>query len=232
LVCVLTSPSERSTRFDWHGRRIGVALVEPLFVIREALGLFVDTQPDLELVFAAGTAEDALRSLLQRTGTSIVALVSLELPGESAYELITTIDNDHHDVVPIATASSEDRSAVYSAMSAGAHGFIHKRANPVHFLDGLRRIARGDVAMVGVPKEWLPSWIRPPHHRGDALTSREREVLALAREGFTAGQMGRRLAISERTVTTHLANAYRKLGASGRIAAIREAERRGVFAHG
>jgi DNA-binding NarL/FixJ family response regulator len=233
LLIVVSRSTEGSPRFDWHGHRIGVALIEPLSVIREALGLFIETQPDLELVLAVGTAEDALRALAQHTGArSIVALVSLELTRETAYELIATIDKDFHDVVPIAMASNEERSSVYSAMSAGAHGFIHKRANPAHFLDGLRRIARGDVAMVGVPKEWLPGFIRPPRHRGDTLTSREREVLALARDGFTASQIGRRLAISERTVTTHLANAYRKLGASGRIAAIREAERRGVFAPG
>jgi DNA-binding NarL/FixJ family response regulator len=54
-------------------------------------------------------------------------------------------------------------------------------------------------------------------------------VLSAASEGLTAREIGRRLGVSERTVTTHLNHIYRKLGASGRIAAVSTAMRLGVL---
>jgi DNA-binding CsgD family transcriptional regulator len=62
------------------------------------------------------------------------------------------------------------------------------------------------------------------------LTQREAEVLAVAAEGLTARQIGHRLGVRERTVTTHLGRIYRKLGASGRIAALTAASEFGVLA--
>jgi ATP/maltotriose-dependent transcriptional regulator MalT len=62
------------------------------------------------------------------------------------------------------------------------------------------------------------------------VTEREREVLALAAQGFTARQIGNRLGVTERTVTTHLDHIYRKLGVSGRIAAISAGQQLGLLA--
>jgi ATP/maltotriose-dependent transcriptional regulator MalT len=62
------------------------------------------------------------------------------------------------------------------------------------------------------------------------VTEREREVLALAAQGFTARQIGNRLGVAERTVTTHLDHIYRKLGVSGRVAAITAGTQLGLFA--
>ena len=62
------------------------------------------------------------------------------------------------------------------------------------------------------------------------LTQREVEVLVVAAEGLTARQIGHRLGVRERTVTTHLGRIYRKLGATGRVAALAAASEFGVLA--
>jgi DNA-binding CsgD family transcriptional regulator len=61
------------------------------------------------------------------------------------------------------------------------------------------------------------------------LTEREIMVLGVASEGLTAREIGRRLGVRERTVTTHLNHIYRKLGANGRVSALSEAMRLGVL---
>ena len=114
---------------------------------------------------------------------------------------------------------------------AGAQSAANvERASNV--LDALRRTARGSVVLEGVPKNWFgpiaASPIQPPEPT--ALTDREVEVLHAAAEGLTARQIGTRLGVSERTVTTHLSRIYKKLGASGRIAAITAAADRSVAA--
>ena len=64
------------------------------------------------------------------------------------------------------------------------------------------------------------------------LTVREREVLTVAAEGLTARQIGERLGLRERTVTTHLGRIYGKLGVGTRVAAIRVAARSGLVSVG
>ena len=64
------------------------------------------------------------------------------------------------------------------------------------------------------------------------LSESEREVLKVAAEGLTARQIGTRLGVRERTVTTHLARIYGKLGVGSRMAAIRQASRSGLVSVG
>jgi len=78
--------------------------------------------------------------------------------------------------------------------------------------DGVGGVARG---------------IEPQRVVEQVLTEREAEVLAVASEGLTARQIGRRLGVEERTVTTHIGRIYRKLGASGRVAAVADGAREG-----
>jgi DNA-binding CsgD family transcriptional regulator len=91
------------------------------------------------------------------------------------------------------------------------------------------------MVLVGPPSESV-GLIAEGIERGvdlDArLTARERQVLAVAAEGLTARQIATRLGVRERTVTTHLARIYGKLGVSNRLAAVRVAARSGLVTVG
>ncbi len=86
-------------------------------------------------------------------------------------------------------------------------------------LEGLPRGALGRIAE-GVEGQRAGAAI---------LTARERQILTVAAEGITARQIGRRLGVQERTVTTHLGRIYQKLGANNRVAAITAATRSGLL---
>ncbi|OFW78537.1 MAG: hypothetical protein A2Z48_03245 [Actinobacteria bacterium RBG_19FT_COMBO_70_19] len=82
------------------------------------------------------------------------------------------------------------------------------------------------MVLVGPPPEWVGEIARGLERRTDVevrLTEREREVLTVAAEGLTAREIGERLGVRERTVTTHLGRIYSKLGVGTRVAAIRVA---------
>ena len=105
-----------------------------------------------------------------------------------------------------------DSALVYSALEAGAAGFLSKRADRAVICDALGQEIRS-------------------HRRDDrpALTEREQEVLALAAEGLSAARIGERLFLSPATVKTHLAHLYEKLGVSDRAAAVAAAFRHRIL---
>ena len=97
------------------------------------------------------------------------------------------------------------------------------RSDPVRFVDAIRRTAQGEVVLEGLPRGAFGEMTESMDRQRAAesvLTEREKEVLTVAAEGLTARQIGRRLGVRERTVTTHLGRIYRKLGATSRVAAI------------
>jgi DNA-binding NarL/FixJ family response regulator len=112
----------------------------------------------------------------------------------------------------------------------GADGFVHKNSRPERYVEATRRAAGGELVLEGVRRGALGGFVEQMDKTsGPTLTDREQTVLATAAEGLTAREIGRRLGVSERTVTTHLNNIYRKLGANGRVSAVSAALRLGML---
>jgi DNA-binding NarL/FixJ family response regulator len=136
--------------------------------------------------------------------------------------------------VPIlACGANADDLTVSQALFTGADGFVSKDVEPEAFVHAVRRAAEGHLVLEGVPDSWvmqIADNVERAASTEPVLTQREAEVLAVAAEGLTARQIGHRLGVRERTVTTHLGRIYRKLGASGRIAALTAASEFGVLA--
>ena len=120
-------------------------------------------------------------------------------------------------------------------MFAGADGFVHKNSSPERFVEATRRAAAGELVLEGLPRgalggivEGVEGMVRQ-RTTTPILTEREQTVLIAAAGGLTAREIGRRLGVSERTVTTHLNHIYRKLDVSSRVAALSAAWRLGVI---
>jgi DNA-binding NarL/FixJ family response regulator len=216
---------------------VNVLLVDPLSVVRSGLRLLICGEPDLTVVGEAATAQEALESLqgLARR-TNLVALVGLNLAGQrDGYWLIREIRESYPTVPVLACGANSDAISISRALFFGADGFVDKTAQPETFLQAIRRGARREMVLEGLPRDWLvPIADGIGRHRDEAsvLTGREREVLTVAAEGLTARQIGSRLGVRERTVTTHLFRIYRKLGADSRVGAIAAAARSGLITIG
>lgn len=195
--------------------------------------MLVERQNGFELVGSAATAEDAydqIRALKRRTGA--IVLVGLGLSGErDAFWLIRTIREQFPTAVVVACGANSDKKAISRALFTGADGFVDKGSPPTEFFDVLERCAAGEVVIGGAEADSIGDMADAIDQQKDnrsTLTEREREVLQVAAEGLTARQIGDRLGLSERTVTTHLGRIYRKLGVSTRVAAISNATRSGL----
>src|SRR5919198_3085421 len=210
-----------------------VAVVDPSPVILEAISLFLDSQPDLEVVSRAQTPDQILGQLKPARGQGTVALVAMELSGErDAYWLIHTLRERYPAVRIAAFGAVLDRISISRALFVGADGFIDKRANPIQFLDAIRQVVRGEMVLAGVPRDWLgPIASSIERHEGPpaVLTPREQEILTVASEGLTAKEIALRTGLAERTVTTHLANIYAKLNVGTRVAAVMKAANLGLI---
>jgi DNA-binding NarL/FixJ family response regulator len=212
---------------------LGVVLVDAPQVVRAGIALLLSTQPDMEVLVEEGQAAaglGAIRKLRRRRG--VVAMVGLGLTGEQdSFWLIRAL-RDYLPSLPIlACASQVDDAVVSRALFAGADGFVDKDARPDQFLDAVRRTAAGEIVLAGLPEGMLAAEAAEVPHVDGAkplLTERELEVLKVASLGLTARQIGNRLGVRERTVTTHLSRIYKKLGAGSRVAAIALATRSGL----
>jgi DNA-binding NarL/FixJ family response regulator len=217
-------------------RRLGVVLVDPLPVVRAGLGLLIDDRPDMEVLTEAGTSEEALAALSRIRRSRVVVLIGLGLEGEhDSYWLIRTVRERYPSFAVLGCGAKADPVAISRALFVGADGFVDKNVDPVEFLQSLRQATDGEMVLAGPPAEWVGPIAEGLDRRRDVetrLTEREREVLEIAAEGLTARQIGARLGVRERTVTTHLGRIYNKLGVGTRVAAIRAAAVSGLVSVG
>jgi DNA-binding NarL/FixJ family response regulator len=213
-------------------RRLGVIVVEPLAVVRAGLQLLIDREPDLEVLAAAGDADEALRAISRSRRSRVIVLVALGLDGEhDAAWLIREVRGRFPTHAILAVGSDADAAGISRALFVGADGFVDKEVEPEVFIGSIRQVRERETVLVGPPPIAIGLIAeRIEQHRDlDAmLTPREREVLAVAAEGLTAKEMAVRLGVRERTVTTHLGRIYAKLGVGGRLAAVQLAARSGL----
>jgi two-component system nitrate/nitrite response regulator NarL len=176
----------------------------------------------------AGDGRDALAAIgAARPDVAILCGTLDRLSGEQVLDAVAR-DGLGTRVVMIAARPEADQ--VYSALAAGAAGFLTKDADARELCDAIAAVARGRTVLSPELQAGLAGEIRlrTPNRR-PAMTARERETLTLIAEGLSAPQIGRALHLSTATVKTHLRHIYEKLGVSERAAAVAEAMRRGLL---
>jgi len=190
----------------------------------------------MEVVGEAGNADESVEVMGRNRRSRIVVLVGLGLTGScDAFALIRLLRERSPEHAVLALGANADAITVSRALFVGADGFVDKNLDPLEFLQALRRAAEGELVMA-IPETVTVSDVAiglDRRRRFDArLTHREREVLTVAAEGLTAREIADRLGVRERTVTTHLARIYAKLGVGNRLSAIRLASSSGLVAVG
>jgi DNA-binding NarL/FixJ family response regulator len=214
------------------GEVIGVVIVEPFPVIRAGLARAIAADPRFDVLAETGSADEALAALERATSSPVVTLAAVGLRAEhDAFWLIRALRErfPHHVILGLAANAAPD--VVSRALFVGADGFLDESVELSTFLDGIARAADRDVVITGPAAASVGEIAEGIERRRDVgvrLTSRELEVLAVAAEGLTAREIGVRLGVQERTITTHLARIYGKLGVGSRLAAIRVASRGGL----
>jgi two-component system response regulator DevR len=224
------------TRSVRSARRLGVVVVDPFPVVRAGLVSTIDADPGLEVVAHVAGSEEALDAVGHVRRNRVVVLVAMGLAGDKdSFWLIRTLRDLFPAHAILGLGANADPHVVSRALFVGADGFVDKNIELGAFLAAVRSAGEGEMVIAGpaaasVGK--IAEGIERRRNVGLHLTKREREVLEIAAEGLTAREIAERLGVRERTVTTHLARIYGKLGVGNRLAALRMAARSGLVSIG
>ena len=219
------------------GSKLNVILAEAPQLVRAGMSLLIQSQPDMQIAVETGDADEAIARISKlRARGRMVAVIGLGITGShDAFWLIRSIRERLPNCAVIACGQHTTEHEISRALLVGADGFVDKDSGPVEFVDGVRGAAVGELVLTGVSGGLLgriADGLDQPVPTPSVLTERELEVLSIATRGLTARQIGRRLGVKERTVTTHFAHIYRKLGAGSRVAAIAVAAQSGLVSVG
>ena len=215
---------------------IRVLLVDDHRLVLAGLASLIDEAADLRVV---GLASDGVEALQVSADTAPdVVLMDLSMPVMDGITTIRLLLEQQPDSRVLVLTSFSDRDRILEAVRAGAVGYLLKDSDPQDLLAGVRAAARGesplDPRVAGVVLRWGGSLPADPAGSGRAaapvaavgeLTTREREVLLLAREGLTNKQIASRLGITLSTVKAHLSSAFVRIGVADRTSAAMWAER-------
>lgn len=212
---------------------VRLALVEDHASFRQALEAVLELEPDLEVVGAAGRADDAVAVV--RGGRAHVVVVDLDLPGGGGVEALGRLREEVPEAACIVLTALTDEVELGRAVEAGARAVLHKSTEMQDLLEAIRTVATGGLGLDPVvTSAWLRAlanardrdWVSRVTR--DSLSPREIEVLELLTAGWSPPEMARRLSISVPTVETHLRNLRVKLDAPSRLDAVLTALRLGL----
>ncbi|MFI9719001.1 response regulator [Streptomyces sp. NPDC052396] len=212
-------------------RAIRVLLVDDHQVVRKGLRTFLEVQDDIEVVGeAADGAEGVARAEELRPD---VILMDVKMPGTDGIEALRRLRAlDNPARVLIVTSFTEQRTVI-PALRAGAAGYVYKDVDPDALAGAIRSVSAGHVLLQPEVAEALLAQEDAAgggQGRGNALTEREREVLALIADGRSNREIARALVLSEKTVKTHVSNILMKLDLADRTQAALWAVRHGIGA--
>jgi DNA-binding NarL/FixJ family response regulator len=203
-----------------------VLLVDDHAVVRHGLANLLTTA-GFEVVGSledGALAEDAVVELMPD-----IVLMDLSMPGMDGIEATRAVVAARPATKVIILTSFAEHARLHAALEAGAVGYLLKDAEPDDIIRALRDAAAGGVPLSPRAAAALLPENRPSSNATlDALTPRERDVLALVATGLPNKSIARRLEISEKTVKAHLTRVFAVVGVSDRTSAALWAQRHGL----
>jgi two-component system response regulator DesR len=197
---------------------IRVVLAEDQAMVRGALSALLKLESDLDVIGTAANGEEAW-TLIAREKPDVV-VTDIEMPQLTGLELAQRIRERGVECKVVILTTFARPGFLRRALDAGVSGYLLKDAPSEQLAEALRKVHRGGRAID--PQLALEAW-----SGDDPLNDRERQVLRLAGEGMSAGDIAEQLHLSQGTVRNYLSEAIGKLGVGNRIEAYRLARQKG-----
>ena len=198
---------------------IRVFLLDDHEIVRRGLRELFETQEDLEVVGEASTGEEALARV--PPARPDVAVLDVRLPGASGIEVCRDLRAAMPELRCLMLTSFSDDDALFSAILAGASGYLLKQIRGADLVSAVRRVAEGlsliDPALTARVMERLRG--KHEDERIAKLSHQERRILDLIAEGKTNRQIGAEMYLAEKTVKNYVSNLLAKMGFSRRTEA-------------
>ncbi|MBL0421045.1 response regulator transcription factor [Ramlibacter sp. AW1] len=207
---------------------IRLVLADDHAIVREGLKRIIEAASGFQVVGEAGDGSEVLR--LVREFEFDLLVLDLSMPGRSGMELIRLVKAEKPRLRILVLSMHQESQYAVRAIKSGASGYLTKESAPALLEQALRKIAAGgawvsaDVAQQ-LALGAMPGSEQAPH---EALSAREFEVFRLLASGMSVTDIGTRLSLSVKTVSSHKANLMHKLGLGNSAELVRYAMRHGL----
>lgn len=211
-----------------------ILLVDDHKMFREGVCDILLKESFCDAVIQATTVEEARHRVAD--GSPDVVVTDLSLPDEPGQNLLRWLTEKHPTVPSLCMTMHSEIAVMREVFSAGARGFVTKESGYRELLEGIRRVAAGDIYLDQVMLSRLLDYLGrggADGHEADGavevLSQREREIFSLLIEDKDAQEIGETLFISPKTVENHRTSIYRKLGVRDRLSLFQFARSNGLL---
>ena len=213
-------------------RKTAIVLADDHHVVRQGLRGLLEAEPDFSI---AGEAADGLQAvdLVDRVKPDVL-VIDLMMPGLSGLDVTRQVRQRSPRTHIVILSMHSNEAYVLEALRNGAAAYVLKDSTAADLVHAVREVVAGRRYLSPpLSERAIETYAEKAKSTSldayETLTTREREVLHLAAEGYTNTAIGDRLSISPRTVETHRANLMRKLGLDTQTDLIRYALHRGII---
>jgi two-component system response regulator DevR len=198
-----------------------ILLVDDHEVVRLGLRALLERHPQFEVVAEAGTARDAIDQVEQYSPDVVM---DIRLPGGSGIEACEEISEKYPDTKVIMLTSYAEDEMLFSAIRAGASGYVLKQIEGEGLVRAIEAVGRGEALLDPAVTQRIFQEVRKAAKEEEAsafsaLTQQEKHVLMLVSEGKTNREIAKALFLGEGTVRNYVSSILSKLGVSNRAEA-------------
>ncbi|MBG6098127.1 DNA-binding NarL/FixJ family response regulator [Nocardioides luteus] len=201
-------------------RTIRVYLLDDHEVVRQGLTTLLDSHDDIAVVGQGGTAAQA-REDIDRIQPDVCVL-DARLPDGSGIEVCREVRAAYPDMLALILTSYDDDEALFSAIMAGAKGYVLKDIRGNDLVEAIRTVSGGGSLLDPLMTAKVMEKMRNPDGESpqmQALTPQEKRLLALIGEGLTNREIAGRMFLAEKTVKNYVSSILAKLGVQRRTQA-------------
>jgi DNA-binding NarL/FixJ family response regulator len=199
---------------------ITVFLLDDHEIVRRGIKELLESEGDIQVIGESGLAGEAARRIPALRPD--VAILDGRLPDGSGIDVCREIRSRSPEIAALILTSYDDDDALFSAIMAGAAGYILKQVKGNDLIDTVRRVAAGqsmlDPAVTAQVLERLRTGPKTDHSF-DQLTAQEHRILELIADGMTNRQIAGELFLAEKTVKNYVSSVLAKLGLESRTQA-------------
>lgn len=206
--------------------RVLIAEDHPMF--RDGLRVVLSAEPTVELIGEAADGNEAIA--LAADLQPDVVVMDLNLPGVNGIEATREVVTTSPHIAVLVLTMFDDEDSVFSAMRAGAQGYLLKGSGHDEVVQAIRTVAGGAIILGPSVARRMQRLFAAPTKASTfpELTPREHEVLDLVARGRNNPEIARILGVSGKTIRNHVSNLFTKLQVADRAQAIVRARSAGL----
>ncbi len=198
---------------------IKIMIVDDHRIFIDGIRSILQTVEGIEVVGESETSDQALRCA--ESLKPDVILMDIQMPGTDGIETTRLINARFPNIKVVALSMMDETSSIKRMLEAGASGYILKTISKAELIQVIRKVANGEKYFSQeVTEQLINNFTKRPVSIQDpveALTNREKEILALIAHGLTDKEIAEKIFLSPLTVITHRKNMLSKLGLKNKV---------------